>query len=244
MVVKYQSLHTACSETSISPRTSLYLCTALIFLPSLLSAGIFPLCFAFLPSTFQNEMHTHTHTHTSMCFVYVYISCGSHTGMRQHSAPARICHISPGLCLILLFNCSCYFFPSSSSLDCLTFCCSESHESHLARDCSEQCMLIPVLTYKRWENVCSPRCTSLCAQGKMRHLKGICIPVSTPLWRTLCTLCRFPATVREWEQADKMGVGVFKPDLAQIHHLLCQSGHQVTVHLSNEVNGFGAIALC
>lgn len=41
-----------------------------------------------------------------------------------------------------------------------------------------------------------------------------------------------------------MGVGVFKPDLAQIHHLLCQSGHQVTVHLSNEVNGFGAIALC
>lgn len=65
--------------------------------------------FCFSPQHFPKR-NAHTHAHTSMCFVYVYISCGSHTGMRQHSAPARICRISPGLCLILLFNCSCYFF--------------------------------------------------------------------------------------------------------------------------------------
>lgn len=47
---------------------------------------------------------------------------GTHTATRQRSAPARICRISPGLCLILLFNCSCYIFFSFqllSGLPCI-----------------------------------------------------------------------------------------------------------------------------
>lgn len=36
----------------------------------------------------------------------------------------------------VLLNCSCYFY-SSSSLDCLTFCCLEFHESLIACDHSE-----------------------------------------------------------------------------------------------------------
>lgn len=47
---------------------------------------------------------------------------GAHTATRQRSAPARICHISPGLCLILLFNCSCYIcfsFQLLSGLPCI-----------------------------------------------------------------------------------------------------------------------------
>lgn len=141
-----------------------------------------PFVFCFSPQHFPKQ-NAHTRTHTLPCVLCMCTSLprdgGSHTGMRQHSAPARICHISPGLCLILLFNCSCYFFLPAPLWIALHF--AARNLMSLARDCSEQCMLIPVLTYKRWENVCSPECTSLCAQGKMRHLKGICIPVYTPL---------------------------------------------------------------
>lgn len=112
----------------------------------------------------------------------------------------------------VLLNCSCYFY-SSSSLDCLTFCCLEFHESLIACDHSE--LALP--------SVCCPlfwpvsdgkmlllsKVLWLCLRGKMRHLKVICIPVSAPVWRTtlhpLQTPCYSQRMGGHWQN----GVGVF-----------------------------------